>query len=71
MNVDIKCVGPSVNGNTAVTVNGERIKGISKVEVLLEAGKQARAIIYLTPRTVDLTDIDSEYVETAAVGRAA
>jgi hypothetical protein len=47
------------NGNYAVFVGEERMRGVGRVELTIQAGVPVAAVIHLMPDAVDVSDIDA------------
>lgn len=67
MNVTIRAKGPLTNG-TEVLVDGTKMKGLTKVELVGQANDAWRAVLHVIPQTVEFTDIDSVSVRHAFTG---
>jgi hypothetical protein len=66
-NVSIKSVGPSTQG-TVVEVDGKRIKGVTRIELVASVNDVWHAVIHLIPDAIEVSNIDSKYVEWVKSG---
>lgn len=53
--------------DTVVEVDGVRMKGVRKVEIVIEAGKKPSAIIHCFPEYLDVTTLHEKYVRVMPV----
>lgn len=66
-NVSIKASGPSPR-DVDVRVDGVKMRGLSKVEIVAEANQATRVLLHVYPAEIDVTGIGDVAVRHAATG---